>query len=141
MENARQRNTGQKKIALAEGNPPLGLCDWILSCLLCLCNFDTQTDVRVCMENASQGNNAWKNIALADWILCVVFLILQFRNNFRLSMASALSNTTRPLALLSPPSVPTLSPFPFLSFLPLSSLFSIPSLILLFVFVIGPCLV
>ena len=31
MENARQGNTGWKKFTLAEGNPPLGLCDWILS--------------------------------------------------------------------------------------------------------------
>ena len=32
MEIARQGNTGQKKIALAEGNPPLCLCDLTLSC-------------------------------------------------------------------------------------------------------------
>ena len=32
MENARQGYTGLKKIAWAEGNPPLGLCDWTLSC-------------------------------------------------------------------------------------------------------------
>ena len=32
MENVRQGETGRKKIALAEGNLPLGLCDWTLSC-------------------------------------------------------------------------------------------------------------
>ena len=31
-ENARQGYTGQKKTALTEGNPPLGLCDWTLFC-------------------------------------------------------------------------------------------------------------
>ena len=31
VESARQGNTGWKKITWAEGNPPLGLCDWILS--------------------------------------------------------------------------------------------------------------
>ena len=32
MEIARQGNTGRMQIAWAEGNPPLGLCDWTLSC-------------------------------------------------------------------------------------------------------------
>ena len=35
MENARQVNTAWKKIAWAEENPPLCLCDWIL-CIVTL---------------------------------------------------------------------------------------------------------
>ena len=70
MEHARQGYTGQKKIALAEGNPPLGLCDWTLSFL--------SFSKTVVMENARQGNTGRKKIAwaegnpplcLCDWIL------------------------------------------------------------------------
>ena len=41
----------------------IGLC----LVLLCLCNFDTQKDVHMCMENARQGNTGRKEIALAMW--------------------------------------------------------------------------
>ena len=58
MENARQGNTGRKEIALAEGNPPLGLCDWTLSFFIV---FET-----VVMENRRQGNTGQKKIALAE---------------------------------------------------------------------------
>ena len=57
--------------------------------LLCFCNFETLQDAHMCMENARQGNNAWKKIAwaegnpplcLCDWILCIVILFLQFEH-------------------------------------------------------------
>ena len=51
MKNARQGNTAWKKIALAEGNPLLCLCDWILCdyvvlaiskhCKMCACVWKT----------------------------------------------------------------------------------------------------
>ena len=77
MENARQGNTRQKKTALAEGNPPLGLCDWTLSFLSC--------SKTVVIENARQGNTgrmkiAWAEgnppLCLCDWILSCCTLSL-----------------------------------------------------------------
>ena len=59
-----QGNTGRNNIAWAEGNPPLGPCDWTLSC--CSFSFDTQTDVRMCKENARHGNTGQKKIAWAE---------------------------------------------------------------------------
>ena len=44
MKHERHGNSGRKKITLAEGNPPLCLCDWILSFVTLFCNFATQEE-------------------------------------------------------------------------------------------------
>ena len=70
MENARQGNTGRKKIAWAEGNllfvPVIGFC----LVAICLRNFDKQTDVH--MEIARQENTGCSKLL---WLRGTLLLV------------------------------------------------------------------